>query len=98
MHVCGGMARCSACRVMILEPPGNVEPRNQAESNMATRLGFEDNIRVACQLKLAGPVSLRRLTLDDQDAGLCMASEQRTTGREAKLAVLFSDIRGFTTF
>ena len=98
MHVCGGMARCSTCRVMILEHPENIAPRNAAESNLATRLGFEDNIRLACQLRITGPVTVRRLTLDDQDAGLCMAGEQHTTGREAKLAVLFSDIRGFTTF
>ncbi len=98
MHVCGGMARCSTCRVMVMEHPENILPRNTAEHNLATRLGFEDNIRLACQSTLIGPVTVRRLTLDDQDAGLCMASEQRTTGREAKLAVLFSDIRGFTTF
>src|ERR1043165_4402390 len=98
MHVCGGMARCSTCRVMLLEHPENVTPRNAAEHNLATRLGFENNIRLACQTRATGPVSLRRLTLDDRDAGLCMANEQRTTGREAKLAVLFSDIRNFTNF
>ncbi|MEI6231652.1 MAG: peroxidase family protein [Planctomycetota bacterium] len=98
MHVCGGMARCSTCRVMVLEHPENLSPRNTAEKNLATRLGFEDNIRLACQCQVTGPVTVRRLTLDDQDAGLCMSGDQRTTGREAKIAVLFSDIRGFTTF
>ena len=98
MHVCGGMARCSTCRVMVLEHPENLKPRNAAEGILATRLGFEDNIRLACQTQVCGPVTIRRLTLDDQDAGLCMAGDQRTTGREAKIAVLFSDIRGFTTF
>lgn len=98
MHVCGGMARCSTCRVMVIDHPENIKPRNTAENILATRLGFEDNIRLACQCQITGPVTVRRLTLDDQDAGLCMAGEQRTTGREAKLAVLFSDVRGFTSF
>src|SRR5579862_544575 len=98
VHVCGGMARCSTCRVMVLEHPENLSPRNAAERALATRLGFEENIRLACQSHATGPVSVRRLTLDDRDAGLWLASEQRTTGREAKLAVLFSDIRGFTNF
>ncbi len=40
MHVCGGMARCSTCRVMVLEHPENIEPRNLAERNLATAFGL----------------------------------------------------------
>jgi|GEM_PF-298946 len=98
MHVCGGTARCSTCRVIVLENPQNVLPRNELEKSLATKKGLEDNIRLACQTHITGPVTVRRLTLDDCDADMAVSNPQETTGREAKLAVLFSDIRDFTVF
>ncbi len=96
MHVCGGMARCSTCRVMVIEHPENLTPQTLAEKRLVEKLGFDSDIRLACQARATGPVSVRRLTLDDEDASLDCAVHQ--AGREAKLAILFSDIRGFTTF
>jgi adenylate cyclase len=98
MHVCGGTARCSTCRVMVLEHPENVLPRNGLEQRLVARKGLEDNIRLACQTRVTGPVKLRRLALDDQDADLAIAVPQETSGREARIAVMFSDIRDFTVF
>lgn len=96
MHVCGGMARCSTCRVMVVEHPENLTPATLPEKRLADKLGFESGIRLACQARATGPVTVRRLTLDDEDASLDCAVHQ--AGREARLAILFSDIRGFTTF
>lgn len=98
MHVCGGMARCSTCRVMVVEHPENLTPPTAAEKRLAEKLGFEAGIRLACQARAVGPVTVRRLTLDDEDASLDCSVQQHMTGREAKLAILFSDIRGFTSF
>ena len=96
-HVCGGNARCSTCRVIILKNLDNVLPRNPAEIRLAQTKGFECNIRLACQSKIKGPLKLRRLVLDDHDVNLAGKSSQ-TTGREVQLAVLFSDLRNFTAF
>lgn len=98
VHACGGNGRCSTCRVIILSNPGNVEPRNQVESKLATIKGLEANIRLACQTRVKGDVKLRRLVIDKEDIEIAIAEKGETTGREAKIAILFSDIRGFTTF
>jgi adenylate cyclase len=39
-HVCGGNARCSTCRVLILEGLEHCDPRNEKEQAMADRLHF----------------------------------------------------------
>jgi adenylate cyclase len=98
VQACGGHAACSTCRVMIQEGLGNVLPRNEAEQRLAARKGFEPDVRLACQTHITGPVCLRRLVLDDADAAIAQAEQGLTSGREAQLAILFSDIRDFTPF
>lgn len=102
-HVCGGKARCSTCRVMIVEGVENCDPRNPLEQAMADRLHFGDNIRLACQTTFSGKIVLRRLVIDDEDIEL---DDQTMPGRESgaavgsekHIAILFSDVRGFTSF
>src|SRR5476651_844583 len=79
MHVCGGTARCSTCRVMVLENIENCLPRNANEQRLADRKGFEPNIRLACQTCVRGPVKVRRLVLDDGDADMVIETAQSTT-------------------
>ena len=98
ISACGGKARCSTCRILVLEGEDNLLARNAAEQRLATLKGFEQDIRLACQTRLSGPITLRRLVLDDQDAELADLGNSVTSGREEVLAVLFSDIRRFTPF
>ena len=67
MHVCGGNARCSTCRVYILEGLGNCQPRNQKERQLGEKLRFPQNIRLACQTKISGDIAIRRPVVDDMD-------------------------------
>jgi adenylate cyclase len=101
-HVCGGNARCSTCRVLILDGLENCCPRNDREQKMAFRRNFSPNVRLACQTTLRGDVALRRLVLDDEDRLLVdqeiAGSAPRSVGEERLLAILFSDIRDFTAF
>src|SRR5205814_4021794 len=94
----GGHARCSTCRVLVLEGRANLAPRTEDEVRLAVQKGLEDDIRLACQARVLGPITIRRLVLDDCDHALAAASTPHTSGREVTLAVLFSDIRGFTPF
>jgi adenylate cyclase len=102
-HVCGGNARCTTCRVAILAGLENCStPRNEKEQVLAERLHFTPFIRLSCQTLIQGDVQVRRLVLDDEDIALVDQMKVRTNtsfvGEEKTIAILFADIRGFTTF
>lgn len=94
IHACGGRARCSTCRVIVLAHADNLSPRTPAEEALARRKRFDADVRLACQSRVRGPVVVRRLVMDQEDAELALAG--RVSGRERHLAILFSDVRGFT--
>lgn len=101
-HVCGGNARCSTCRVIILDGLENCSQRNSREQSLANRLRFGPQIRLACQTSITGDVTLRRLVLDEEDVELTSQLTPDKTpisaGEEKKIAILFADIRKFTAF
>ncbi len=101
-HACGGNARCSTCRVAIVEGLEYCVERNAGEQTLAERLHFSPDIRLACQTTISDDVKLRRLVIDDQDVQLTdqrsVGAAPTSVGEEKRLAVLFSDIRGFTPF
>ena len=57
MHICGGNARCSTCRIIIQQGLENILPRNKIEQQLAEQKGMEDCIRLACQAHIIGPVT-----------------------------------------
>jgi len=104
-HACGGHARCSTCRVRVIEGLEGCSPRTDAEREIATRLGLEDAVRLACQTRAASDLVVRRLVLDPEDYELTKQFTTRpadatatrpSMGREAPVAVLFADVVGFT--
>ncbi|MBE9094435.1 adenylate/guanylate cyclase domain-containing protein [Tychonema sp. LEGE 07203] len=103
-HICGGSARCSTCRVLIVEGLEFCSPRTSPEEELAKKLRLEPEIRLACQTQIAGgKVILRRLAIDSED--LEAFNDQMVgklisapVGHEKKIAILFADIRGFTAF
>lgn len=102
-HVCGGNARCSTCRVLILEGLAHCTPRNTEEQGLASSLRFTPDIRLACQTRVTADVRLRRLVLDAEDVELtsqldAAARTPSAVGQEKRMTVLFADIRGFTAF
>jgi len=101
-HACGGNARCSTCRVAVIEGLDSCCPRNDREQKLADRMRFRPEIRLACQTTICGDVKIRRLVLDDEDLYLTdqrsAGSAPTSAGEEKRLAILFSDIRGFTPF
>jgi len=99
-HACGGNARCSTCRVSVLSGQQNLSPRNSDETNLAKRLGFPDDVRLACQTRVGGAVRLRRLIRDDDDVSMIRSDSGgavRAVGREVPLAVLHASTRETTT-
>jgi adenylate cyclase len=102
MHVCGGNSRCSTCRVYVIEGLSNCLPRNEKEMHMAEKLGFPEDIRLACQTRIKGDITIRRPALDDMDREIIMSqlgdASRTKLGQEKELAILFTDIENYTPF
>ena len=99
---CRGNARCSTCRVLVLNGLEFCCPRNEKEQALAAQLHFGERVRLACQITILGNVAVRRLILDAQDAGLTDQRKDTTThgsvGEERQIAILFVDVRNSTRF
>ena len=95
---CGGNARCSTCRVIIINGLTNCLPRNLAELELSTHKKFSDDIRLACQTKFKGDVKLKRLVFDSEDIQEAEEESFPIPAKEQSLAILFADIRSFTPF
>ena len=92
-HACKGNARCSTCRVLVLR--GTANERTEKERILAERLGLPDNVRLSCQMKMTEDLEVRRIVRDDLDRQLL---NRANSAVEKPVAILFSDIRSFTTF
>ena len=73
---------------------GTPHGRTEKEALLAQRLGLPDNVRLSCQLTTDEPLQVRRLLMDDVDRKYM----NQANATEKELAILFSDIRSFTTF
>jgi adenylate cyclase len=102
MHVCGGNARCSTCRVYVVDGLSNCLPRNEKEKQLAEKLGFPHDIRLACQTKINGNITIRRPVVDDLDREIILKQigngSGTKLGQEKDLAILFTDIENYTQF
>jgi adenylate cyclase len=97
LHQCGGYGRCTTCRVQILDGLSNVSPLGEVEQKVASRRGWDEFTRLACQTRVEGDVVIRRLLEKAQDIVVLDFDEitggTAGEGKELDLAVLFSDIR-----
>ena len=101
-HVCGGRAKCSTCRVSIMDGMENCNPRNSAEKLIADKLNFPEKIRLACQAKINGNISIRRMVSDKLDIDIIFEQfsedSEIALGSEQKLTIVFTDIINYTSF
>ena len=99
-HDCGGKARCSTCRVRIIDGLDGLSARSSRERVIADRLGLPDEIRLACQTYAESDVTLQRLVLDELDGVLADLTRRKravgAVGREAEIAVVLADVVGYT--
>lgn len=100
-HACGGNARCSTCRVLVVDGLDACSAPTPQEIEVATMAGLEPPVRLACQTYVHGDVSVRRLVVDDLDENRLDLRTRRAgqpIGKEQEISVLFADIRRFTGF
>jgi len=93
--VCGGRGRCSTCRIQIL----HVEPvphPSRDELEVLARISAPPGVRLACQFRPAGSVSVVPLVSPGARPSDALPDGLHLFGHEMKIAILFSDLRDFT--
>ena len=94
--VCGGRARCSTCRIRVLEGLENQPVALENEAKVLKRVGAPLNVRLACQLRPVGDLRVATLLPADVDALHGANPDKYLWGVEQEVTLLFSDLRGFT--
>jgi adenylate cyclase len=86
--MCGGRARCSTCRVRVTAGADVCPPAAADERATLDRIGAPPDVRLACQLRPQGDISLIPLVRTER-ADYRAAAPQR--GAEREIVVLFCD-------
>ncbi|MBM4440507.1 MAG: adenylate/guanylate cyclase domain-containing protein [Candidatus Rokubacteria bacterium] len=97
VSVCGGKGRCSTCRVRIEAGASALPPPGDDEVRVLRRVGAPPGVRLACQTRPRGDVRVAPLIAPARGHGDALALPEAETGREQDVAVLFADLRGFTS-
>lgn len=95
--ICGGRGRCSTCRIRVRAAHPGLPPPDEAERRVLHRIGATANVRLACQLRPTVAVHVTPLlppSAHAHDGGQRVDVAQ---GSEREIAIMFADIRGFTT-
>jgi adenylate cyclase len=98
-HACGGNAACSTCRIMILEGSEHCRSMTPAEKKLAQRLDLPVHIRLACQTRITGDVTLQRLVIDSADVQVAQHQlRAHSIGSQVPAAILSASLRGMANF
>ena len=93
--VCGGKGRCTTCRVRIVSSDGALPAPNAHEMKAIERVGIDEDMRLACQLRPTNNISVAPL-LNPENSLAGITSARALTGKEQQTVILFVDIREFT--
>ena len=94
--VCGGRARCSTCRVRVLEGLDQLPPASVTEQQVLRRVGAPANVRLACQLRPTADLTISTLLPANLETGQSGDFDKYHWGVESEVTLLFCDLRGFT--
>ena len=107
-HACGGNAKCSTCRIKVLEGNENLSAINKREQRLRKSILLPPDVRLACQTTIVtGSIKIDRLIKDESDITkqiirrkhqLVDTYMRRPLGEERHLVLFFLDIRNFTPF
>lgn len=93
--VCGGRGRCTTCRVLVRSGFDALPAPEVVEANALHRIGFPDHVRLACQIRPSGALSVVPL-LSPHATPADGRRPGHLLGREQLVTVLFVDLRGST--
>ena len=96
---CGGQAYCSTCRIIVQKGIGHCSEPTTAEKVLSNRLHFPVHVRLACQTRVSGDVSIRRLVIDEEDLELVDSQfSSGGVGVEQPIGIIVASVRGATDF
>ena len=98
--VCGGRACCSTCRTRILDGLDGQPEAGTQERAVLERIGADPGVRLACQLRPTADLTVQPLLPARETPGAAIAADGQDAyhwGVEQPVAVLFVDLRGFTS-
>jgi adenylate cyclase len=94
--VCGGRARCSTCRVRVIEGLAEQPPPSEREARVLRWIAAPANVRLACQLRPSASLAVSTLLPAGIDAARGAPADPFRWGVERVVTVMFADLRGFT--
>jgi adenylate cyclase len=94
--VCGGRGRCSTCRIRVIDGLAGQPRPGAIEAATLRRIGAEEGVRLACQLKPSHDLLVAPLLKPRAEQLVPVAAAAAEPGHEKVVAVMFCDMRSFT--
>jgi adenylate cyclase len=94
--LCGGRARCSTCRVRIIAGSGRIPGPSAGEQAVLDRVGAGPLVRLACQLRPLGDISVVPLLPPHYSLDALRRRSWPQSGEERFVVVLVADLRDST--
>ncbi len=91
--LCGGKGRCTTCRVIVEDGADQLPAPSEVEARSLAAVSAPKGARLACQIRPTEPLTAYRMFRPEGGRSRAHASQ----GQERQLAVLFLDMRGFTS-
>jgi adenylate cyclase len=95
--VCGGRSRCSTCRVRVIDGAEALPLPLEEEQRVLARIHAPPGVRLACQTRPTAAVTIQPLLPPHITAPKALVGSDVSQGKEQEVAVLFADLRGFTS-
>ncbi len=94
--VCGGRGRCSTCRIRVGRGRERLPPPSAEEQRVLARVGAAEDVRLACQIRPSADLVVTPLMPAETAVAGAMRPMNPGQGREREIAIMFTDLRGFT--
>ncbi|MCC2112148.1 MAG: adenylate/guanylate cyclase domain-containing protein [Hyphomicrobiales bacterium] len=94
--VCGGRGRCSTCRTVILNGLDTLDAAEGVERIVLDRIAAEPRVRLACQIRPTADLTVHPIMPADRRQAIS-GTDRFDWGVERSVAVMFIDLRGFTS-
>jgi adenylate cyclase len=94
--ICGGRGRCSTCRVRVVTGASLIPPPSMGEQAVLRRIGATPLVRLACQARPTGDVSVVPLLPANWPVTALRRREWPMPGQERFIVVLTVDMRDST--